>query len=139
MSKFDELFNDFMNDGRNNNNKDESADIMANLFKKLSNLNSFDKNGMMEELNESLGEPDEFKNFEENGVFFQKQIWNTKHGQVIKTIISDVPFAKQKSEAKKTRVPLEVQLLNAVKEENYELAAKLRDRIAKRNANKIKK
>jgi hypothetical protein len=25
-----------MNDGRNNNNKDESADIMANLFKKLS-------------------------------------------------------------------------------------------------------
>ena len=36
MSKFDELFNDFMNDGRNNNNKDESPDIMANLFKKLS-------------------------------------------------------------------------------------------------------
>lgn len=137
MSKFDELFNDFMGDEANN--KNESSDIMANLFKKLSNLNSFDKNGVMEELNESLGEPDEFKNFEENGVFFQKQIWNTKHGQVIKTIISDVPFAKQKSEAKKTRVPLEVQLVNAVKEENYELAAKLRDRIAKRNANKIKK
>jgi protein-arginine kinase activator protein McsA len=137
MSKFDELFNDFMGDGANN--KDESSDIMANLFKKLSNLNSFDKNGMMEELNESLGEPDEFKNFEENGVFFQKQIWNTKHGQVIKTIISDVPFVKQKTETKKTRVSLEVQLLNAVKEENYELAAKLRDRIAKRNANKIKK
>jgi protein-arginine kinase activator protein McsA len=139
MSKFDELFNDFMNDGRNNNNKDESADIMANLFKKLSNLNNFDKNGMMEELNESLGEPDTFKNYEENGVFFQKQIWNTKHGQVIKTIVSDVPFAKEKNEVKKTRTPLEVQLLNAVKEENYELAAKLRDRIAKRNANKTKK
>jgi len=139
MSKFDELFNDFMNDGRNNNNKDESPDIMANLFKKLSNLNSFDKNGMMEGLNESLGEPDFFKNYEENGVFFQKQIWNTKHGQVIKTIVSDVPFAKQKTEAKKTRVPLEVQLVNAVKEENYELAAKLRDRIAKRDANKTKK
>jgi protein-arginine kinase activator protein McsA len=137
MSKFDELFNDFMGDEANN--KNESSDIMANLFKKLSNLNSFDKNGMMEELNESLGEPDEFKNFEENGVFFQKQIWNTKHGQVIKTIISDVPFAKQKSEAKKTRIPLEVQLLSAVEEENYELAAKLRDRIAKRNANKTKK
>ena len=42
MSKFDELFNDFMGDGANN--KDESSDIMANLFKKLSNLNSFDKN-----------------------------------------------------------------------------------------------
>jgi protein-arginine kinase activator protein McsA len=132
MGKFDELFNDFMNDGVNNNNKDDSADIMANIFNKLSNLNGFDKNGMMEELNESLGEPDDFKNYEENGMFFQKQIWNTKHGQVIKTIISDVPFAKEKTKAKKTRIPLEVQLLSAVKEENYELAAKLRDRINKK-------
>jgi len=139
MSKFDELFNDFMNDGGNNNNKDETSDIIPNLFKKLSNLNNFDKNGMMEELNESLGEPDESKNYEENGMFFQKQIWNTKHGQVIKTIVSDVPFAKQKTEAKKTRIPLEVQLVNAVKEENYELAAKLRDRIAKREVKKNKK
>jgi protein-arginine kinase activator protein McsA len=137
MSKFDELFNDFMNDGANN--KDESSDIMANLFKKLSNLNSFDKNGIMGELNESLGEPDEFKNFEENGVFFQKQIWNTKHGQVIKTVISDVPFKETKSITKKTRVPLEIQLETAVKEENYELAVKLRDRISKRNASKLKK
>jgi hypothetical protein len=131
-----------MSDGENNNNNNKNdipADIMANLFKKLSNLNNLDENGIMEGLNESLGEPDGFKNYEENGVFFQKQIWNTKHGQVIKTIISDVPFVKQKIEAKKTRIPLEVQLLSAVKEENYELAAKLRDRIAKRNANKIKK
>jgi protein-arginine kinase activator protein McsA len=137
MSKFDELFNDFMNDGTNN--EGESSDIMSNLFKKLSNLNSFDKNGMIEEINESLGEPDDFKNFEKNGVFYQKQIWNTKHGQVIKTVISDVPFAKEKTETKKTRIPLQFQLLDAVKEENYELAAKLRDRIAKRDTNKIKK
>ena len=137
MSKFDELFNDFMNDG--SNNKDESGDIMANLFKKLSNLNSFDKNGIMGELNESLGEPDEFKNFEKNGVFYQKQIWNTKHGQVIKTVISDVPFKETKPTTKKTRIPLEIQLETAVKEENYELAVKLRDRISKRNANNLKK
>ena len=40
---------------------------------------------------------------------------------------------------KKTRVPLETQLELAVAEENFELAAKLRDRINKREAKKIKK
>ncbi len=138
MSKFDDLFDDFLN-GKSNNKKDDSADMMANLFKKLSNLKNFDKEGMMKELDSSLGEPDEFKNYEENGVYFQKQIWNTKHGQVIKTVISDVPFKGSKTQTKKQRIPLEVQLEDAVKVENYELAAKLRDRIAKRDANKVKK
>lgn len=135
MSKFDDLFNDFFND-KSNNKKEDSSDIMANLFKKLSNINNFDKEGMMEELNSSLGEPDEFENYEQDGVYFQKQIWNTKHGQVIKTIISDVPFNDSKKQSKKTRVPLEIQLEEAVKLENYELAAKLRDRISKRKSKK---
>jgi len=128
MSKFDDLFNDFMKDGSNKKN-DNGADMMANLFKKLSNLKNLDMN---------LGEPDSFENYEENGVFFQKQIWNTKHGKVIKTVISDVPFKgkSKKTETKKPKLPLEVQLENAVKEENYEAAAKLRDRIAKRDAKK---
>ena len=138
MSKFDELFNDFMGED-SNKKRDDSADMMANLFKKLSNINNFDKNGLMKELDHSLGEPDKFENFEENGVYFQKQIWNTKHGQVIKTVISDIPFKGTKPVSKKTRTPLETQLETAVKEENYELAVKLRDRIAKRNENKIKK
>jgi len=138
MSKFDDLFNDFLNESPNNK-KDDSADMMSNLFKKLSNLNNFDKEGMMKELDSKLGEPDEFENYEENGVYYQKQIWNTTHGQVIKTLISDVPFKNKKTETKKTRVPLETQLEVAVKEENYELAAKLRDRITKRNEKKNKK
>lgn len=138
MSKFDDLFNDFMGED-SNKKRDDSSDIMANLFKKLSDNKNFNKNSIMEKLGDSLGEPDMFENFEENGVYFQKQIWNTKHGQVIKTIISDIPFKETKPTIKKTRIPLEVQLETAVKEENYELAVKLRDRIAKRNANKVKK
>ena len=138
MSKFDELFNDFMGED-SNKKRDDGADIMGNLFNKLSSLNNFDKNGLMNDLDHSLGEPDRFENFEKNGFYFQKQIWDTKHGQVIKTVISDVPFKGTKSETKKTRIPLEIQLETAVKEENYELAVKLRDRIAKRNANKVKK
>ena len=133
MSKFDDLFNDFLND-KSNNNKDDNTNMMGDLFKNISNMKNFDKEGLMKELDKNLGEPDEIKSYEENGVFFQKQIWHTKHGQIIKTIISDVPFKK-----KKTRVPLENQLEIAVEEENYELAAKLRDRISKREAKKNKK
>lgn len=134
MSKFDDLFNDFMGE-ESNKKRDDSSDMMANLFKKLSNNN----NGIMKEFDHKLGEPDKVEDFEENGIYFQKQIWNTKYGQVIKTVISDVPFKQTKSTTKKTRVPLEIQLETAVKEENYELAVKLRDRIAKKNANKVKK
>jgi excinuclease UvrABC helicase subunit UvrB len=138
MSKFDDLFDDFLNNN-SNEKKDYSSEFMVNFFKKLSNLNNFDKEDIMKELDSSLGKPDEFENYEVNGVYFQKQIWNTKNGQVIKTVISDVPFNEVKTKVKKTRVPLEAQLEIAVKEENYELAAKLRDRITKREAKKSKK
>jgi hypothetical protein len=138
MDKFDDLFDDFMNN-EENNKKDGNKNLFINLFDKWTDLNSLDKGLIIDGLNETLGEPDKLENYEENGVYFQKQIWNTEHGQVIKTILSDVPFSKQKSKKREVRIPLEVQLETAVKEENYELAVKLRDRINKRNANKTKK
>jgi hypothetical protein len=138
MDKFDDLFDDFMNN-LGNNKKDKDKNLINDIFDKFSDLNSFDKDLIIDGLNETLGEPDKLENYEENGVYFQKQIWNTKHGQVIKTILSDVPFSKEKSRRREIKIPLEVQLETAVKEENYELAVKLRDRINKRNANKTKK
>jgi hypothetical protein len=72
MSKFDDLFNDFMGED-SNKKRDDGADIMGNLFNKLSSLNNFDKNGLMNYLDYSLGEPDRFENFEKNGFYFQKQ------------------------------------------------------------------
>lgn len=138
MDKFDDLFDDFMNN-LGNNKKDKDKNLINDIFDKFADLNSFDKDLIIDGLNETLGEPDKLENYEENGVYFQKQIWNTKHGQVIKTILSDVPFSKEKSRRREIKIPLEVQLETAVKEENYELAVKLRDRINKRNANKTKK
>lgn len=138
MDKFDDLFDDFMNN-EENNKKDGNENLFNHLFDKWANLNPLDKDLIIDGLNETLGEPDKLENYEENGVYFQKQTWNTKHGQVIKTILSDVPFNKEKSRKREFKIPLEVQLESAVKEENYELAAKLRDRISKRDKNKTKK
>jgi hypothetical protein len=138
MDKFDDLFDDFMNN-LGGDKKDNDKNLINKIFDNFTDLNSFDKGLIIDGLNETLGEPDKLENYEENGVYFQKQIWNTKHGQVIKTILSDVPFSKEKSRRREIKIPLEVQLETAVKEENYELAVKLRDRINKRNANKTKK
>ena len=138
MDKFDDLFDAFMNNG-DNNKKDENKNLFNDIFDKWADFNALDKDLIIDGLNETLGEPDKLENYEENGVYFQKQTWNTKHGQVIKTILSDVPFNKEKSRKREIKIPLEVQLESAVKEENYELAAKLRDRISRRDKNKIKK
>jgi hypothetical protein len=138
MDKFDDLFDAFMNNG-DDNKKDENKNLFNDIFDKWSDLNGLDKDLIIDELNETLGEPDKLENYEENGVYYQKQTWNTKHGQVIKTILSDVPFNKEKSKKREIKIPLEVQLETAVKNEEYELAAKLRDRISKRDKNKTKK
>lgn len=138
MDKFDDLFNDFMNN-EENNKKDGNENLFNHLFDKWPNLNYIDKDLIIDRLNETLGKPDKLENYEENGLYYQKQIWNTKHGQVIKTILSDVPLNKEKSKKREFKIPLEVQLETAVKKEEYELAAKLRDRIYKRDKNKAKK
>lgn len=146
MSDFDSLFNDFMND-KSNNKKNEAENFMDKLFNKLNNNSDvsdrdlFDHIKGLKNLASSLGEPDNVISYEEDGMYYQKMVWETEHGKVIKTVMSEVPFSEVKIKAtvKKPRIPLEQQLETAVKEENYELAAKLRDRIAKRNANKVKK
>ena len=146
MSDFDSLFDDFMND-KSNNKKDDTDNLMDKILNKLSNKDAINDRDFIEHIkaiknfDSSLGEPDKVISYEEDGIYYQKKVWETKHGKIIKTFISDVPFSetKNKQNTKKPRIPLEVQLENAVKEENYEAAAKLRDRIAKRDANKVKK
>jgi hypothetical protein len=138
MDKFDDLFDAFMDNG-GDNKKNENKNLLNNIFDKWVDLNALDKDLFIDELNETLGKPDKLENYEENGLYYQKQIWNTKHGQVIKTILSDVPLIKEKSKKREFKIPLEVQLEAAVKREEYELAAKLRDRIYKRDKNKTKK
>lgn len=114
---FDDLFNEFFkNDNSNENNKK-----MEKLIKALTT--PFDVESR-KNIEETLGVPDEIENFENNGLFIRKQIWHTENGDVIKMLVSDIPF---ESEPKK--LSLEEQLVEALDKEDYETAAKLRDEI----------
>jgi hypothetical protein len=114
---FDDLFNEFFkNDVSNETNKK-----MEKLIKALTTPFDIESRKNIEE---TLGVPDEIESFEDNGLFIRKQIWHTEKGDVIKMVVSDIPF---ESEPKK--LSLEEQLEKALEKEDYETAAKLRDEI----------
>jgi hypothetical protein len=114
---FDDLFNEFFK----NNDLNEGNKKMEMLMKALTT--PFDSESR-KNIDSTLGVPDEIQSFEENGLFIRKQIWHTENGDVIKMVVSDIPF---ESEPKK--LSLEEQLKEALDKEDYETAAKLRDEI----------
>jgi protein-arginine kinase activator protein McsA len=128
MNEFDDLFNDFM--GEINSGKKPNEDISDELKKILDILKN--PQSIEDAFSEEMDKPDEIITYEENGSYFKKMIWKLEHGQLIKTIVSDIPFEEEKKKTPKKRIPLEIQLANAINEENYELAAKLRDKINKK-------
>ena len=109
---------------------------MINNFKEI-DPESDAADAIDDELDFKLGEPDEIKYFEDDGMYYEKRIWFMEHGMIVKTIASDEPLEPQPS--------LEEQLATAIETEDYETAAKLRDQIkkdkakAKRQANKLLK
>ena len=143
MGKFDDLFDSFFNRDDEEENKNNSIDDDAKKI--ISMINSFKQidpdseagDAIDDELNFKLGEPDEIKYYEDDGMYYEKRIWFMEHGMIVKTIASDEPLEPLPS--------LEEQLEIAIEAEDYETAAKLRDQIkkdkakAKRLANKLLK
>ena len=114
---FDDLFNEFFkNDDSNETNKK-----MEMLIKALTTPFDIESRKNIEE---TLGVPDEIESFEDNGLFIRKQIWHTEKGDVIKMVVSDIPF-----ETEPKKLSLQEQLEEALEKEDYETAAKLRDEI----------
>lgn len=74
-----------------------------------------------DDLFEPLGEPDKVSYFKENGYEFKKLEWNSDGKEVVKIIMLSTPGDKP--------IPLDIQLANAIKLEEYEKAAKIRDMI----------
>ena len=85
----------------------------------------------------NLGKPDEHTTFTEDGVDYEKKVWHTKDGDIIQMSAksnieftpeyfntNNIPFG---SKLPKKELPLEKQLELAIKNENYEKAAKIRD------------
>lgn len=118
---FDELYDDFFNKNSKSINKTNTK--KDDLFDMLTNLNK------LEEQIEKMGKPDKIEFYNENGAFFEKRIWHTDNGDIVKLIISDEPFIdippiKEKS--------LQEKLTEALAEENYEKAVEIRNEINKK-------
>jgi excinuclease UvrABC helicase subunit UvrB len=131
---FDELFNDFFNDDSKHNIDDFKKEVskMIESLKSFDDISSIDD--MEKEMEKALGEPDEIEYFEDRGLFVQKRIWHTLKGDIIKMLVSDIPFEiniefkKPVIEPKKQNIKsLEQQLQEAVNSENFEEAARIRD------------
>lgn len=160
-NKFNDLFNEFFEEGSNEKPKKNSdTEKMTRLLNILSQSKSNNPDiDSIKNIDSTLGEPDFIDYYEEDGFFYKKQIWITKMGRVIKKVMSDVPFRDEHVEPKffkeeldkienmkrrKNRVndllnnvkvsrPLEELLEEAVVKEDYELAATLRDEIKRRD------
>jgi hypothetical protein len=133
---FDDLFNEFFK--RNSPFGDfktwmNDAESIFKMFGHALN-DSFDES-LEQEFEKNLGKPDEVRYFTQNGMYFEKSIWHTQNGDMVKTVMSDDPkvfgdnieFEDENVPSKKKEKPLELQLEEALEREDYERAAEIRD------------
>lgn len=135
MENFDDLFNKFFGKKKEEDdflNKEAKKIIdMIDSFKHIKpdgNYTGDELNKLDEELDTQLGEPDDIEYSSDGEMYFEKRMWYKPLGVIIKTLVSDEPFEAINL---KPELPLNEQLDIAVNEENYELAAELRDKIKK--------
>lgn len=130
---FNELFDDFF---KRNNIKPEDkisdsaktdAKKMIDMLTSSKNVDNIDEE-VEKQIDAELGKPDVIEFFNEGEVFFEKRIWKTKNGDLIKLIVTDEPTIKVAPVPAKS---LEVQLQEAVDAEQFEKAAAIRDEIKK--------
>ena len=97
---------------------------------------------LMKELSENngdpsvaLGPPDRIEYTERDGLFFRELVWiqNDGKGEIHSQEMSDVPFDREQLKTKESKPKtLEDRLADALKNEDYEAAASLRDEINKK-------
>lgn len=142
--KFDDLFNEFLGNDLNSDKprgkKPKSSDsdgTINNLIKKIVKdvTNGMDIGNYVDN---DLGEPSEIRYYEEDGLYFTETTWETEIGLVKKTIVSNLPLDGYENNNTKIEVSLEEQLEEAIVNEEYEKAAKLRDSIKKQKKAKKK-
>ena len=133
METFDELFNDFFNNGekpkrrgagRPKKVKEDSFEEKAKkIIDSLSTLKEITDVDKQYQIDNELGKPHEINLFEADGLFFKRSIWNTQDGDLVKLEVSDIPFEEN--------ISLEELLAIALEEEEYEKAAEIRDEMKK--------
>jgi excinuclease UvrABC helicase subunit UvrB len=136
MNTFDDLFDQFFGGKRNKKEKngDDPLDFhkakdenIKKLIEMISNMEEITNPETAGQIDEQLGEADRVEYYEEDGMYFEKKTWKVFGGEMVKVLMSDEPFNKKEEPT----LTLEEQLEEAVKNEEYEIAAKLRDAIKK--------
>lgn len=116
---FDDLFDKFF--GRNRKIKKEepkspiNSDFVDKLMKSIKNMENFDEN---------FGPPTKVEYFENDGVYYKRDIWEIDGGEMVHLVGSTEPFQKEP-----IVLTYDEQLEIALNNENYEEAAILRDKI----------
>lgn len=128
---FDDLFNEFLKRNKETMGGDPMS-AFKNEAKKLidmiKNFESVDDVGdeLEKKMDVTLGKPDRIETYLDGIFFFEKRIWYTPNGEIVKITASDNP---NKIKPQETEKSLEEQLKYAISEENYEKAAEIRDKI----------
>ena len=132
---FDDLFNEFFNKRKADSN-DRMKEEARKIIESLTNFVQSDKTENIERMfDQNLGEPDEIENYQEGDLFFERRVWHTETGDIIKLLVSDNPdnfitkTQNKKPTQKVVKKTLEIQLDEALAVEDFERAAELRDLI----------
>jgi|ERR1035437_3974439 hypothetical protein len=130
---FNELFDEFF---QKNNIKPEDklndsvkadAKKIIDILTKDKSIDSIDEK-VEEEIDTELGKPDKIEFFNKGNVFFERRIWNTPSGDIVKLLVTDEPSLKIAPTPPKS---LKQQLDEAVEAELFEKAAAIRDEMTK--------
>jgi hypothetical protein len=139
MGKFDDLFDEFFNQkpkysmekfDNNFDNVFKSFDEAKdeNLKRIIDMLSNFeDAEHPMESILKT-GKLIKSEYYEEDGLFFNKETWLVNDDEIIKVMVSDIPFINESPEIE---LSLEEQLKISIENEDYENAASIRDAILK--------
>jgi excinuclease UvrABC helicase subunit UvrB len=124
---FDDLFDDFLKRGKKPLD-DDLFSVFKNEAKKLIDLiKNFETNddissNLEKKIDLSLGKPDIIEKYSDGFFFFEKRVWHTSNGDIVKVIASDNP-----NNLKGPEKSLQEQLDEAIANEEYEKAAQIRD------------
>lgn len=145
MKNFDDLFNDFFKRKSSitpiHNEIKKIIDSLTNYKKTELDVNEFgSEEAIANHLGVDLSNPTSTEEHVQDGMKFIKLTWDTPNGRFVKIVVTDVidendslisPESIEKS--------LEEQLQDAVDNEDFELAIKLRDDINSQKEKKLNK
>jgi len=144
---FDDLFNEFFKrnkikpDDRISDSLKDEAQRMISMLQNFNEVENVDED-VEKEMDISLGKPDKVEFYNEGNMFFEKRIWHTPSGDIVKLIATDdpdllVPPIKVAPILEKS---LTEKMDEAVANEDYEKASAIRDEINRnRKPKKIRK